>query len=80
MLGGAFDTVRAGDREEGYRHALAWSTSLGREDTRRTHMIGRIDYLFFRLSDGWVAATRRLDERFGSDHYPVLGSFAEAPR
>jgi endonuclease/exonuclease/phosphatase (EEP) superfamily protein YafD len=39
-------------------------------------MMGRLDYLFFRLADGWTASTERLDERFGSDHYPVIGTFS----
>ena len=39
-------------------------------------VMGRLDYLFFRLADGWRADARRLDERFGSDHYAVLGRFS----
>lgn len=73
VLGGDFNTVMGGDREDGYRHARAWSTSLRSEDRRRTHMMGRLDYLFFRLDDGWSASTQRLDRKFGSDHHPVLG-------
>ncbi len=73
VLGGDFNTVLGGDREDGYRHARAWSRSLRAEDRRRTHMLGRLDYLFFRLGDGWSATTRRLDRKFGSDHYPVIG-------
>ena len=76
VLGGDFNTVIGGDDEEGYRHARTWSTSLRGEDRRSTHMMGRLDYLFFRLSDGWHASTIRLDERFGSDHYPVIGTFS----
>jgi hypothetical protein len=79
VLGGDFNTVQGGDREEGYRHARAWSTSLAGEDRRRTHMMGRLDYLFFRLGGGWTAETRRLDDRFGSDHHPVLGTFRPDP-
>jgi endonuclease/exonuclease/phosphatase family metal-dependent hydrolase len=75
VLGGDFNTVRAGAREDAYHLARAWSTSLAREDARKTHMMGRLDYLFFKLDAGWTASTRRLDERFGSDHYPVLGTF-----
>ncbi len=75
VLGGDFNTVLRGDKEDGYRHARAWSNSLRREDRRRTHMMGRLDYLFFRLTDGWTASTRRLDRKFGSDHHPVLGRF-----
>lgn len=73
VLGGDFNTVLGGDSEDGYRHARAWSTSLRKEDRRRTHMMGRLDYLFFRLKDGWSASTERLDRKFGSDHHPVLG-------
>jgi endonuclease/exonuclease/phosphatase (EEP) superfamily protein YafD len=79
VLGGDFNTVQGGDREEGYRHARAWSTSLAAEDRRRTHMMGRLDYLFFRLAEGWTAETHRLDDRFGSDHHPVLGTFRRDP-
>jgi len=79
VLGGDFNTVTGGDREEGYRHARAWSKSLQREDARRTHLMGRLDYLFFRLSDGWIADTSRLTDRFGSDHHPVLGTFRWDP-
>jgi hypothetical protein len=75
VLGGDFNTVLGGDREDGYRHARAWSSSLRREDRRRTHLMGRLDYLFFRLADGWSASTERLDRRFGSDHHPVIGRF-----
>jgi endonuclease/exonuclease/phosphatase family metal-dependent hydrolase len=33
----------------------------------------RLDYMFFRLPDGWSARYERLSSRFGSDHYPQLG-------
>lgn len=75
VLGGDFNTVRAGAREDAYHLARAWSKSLAREDARDTHMMGRLDYLFFKLNSGWTASTMRLDERFGSDHYPVVGTF-----
>jgi endonuclease/exonuclease/phosphatase family metal-dependent hydrolase len=78
VLGGDFNTVRSGAREDAYHLARAWSHSLASEDSRNTHMMGRLDYLFFKLGSGWTASTRRLDERFGSDHYPVLGTIAPA--
>jgi len=76
VMGGDFNTVRGGDRESAYGLARQWSTGLASDDRRRTHLMGRLDYLFFRLADGWRADARRLDERFGSDHYPVLGRFS----
>ena len=77
VLGGDFNTVRSGAREQAYRLARAWAQGMGSEDHRDTHLMGRLDYLFFKVADGWSASTRRLDERFGSDHYPVLGAFAK---
>ncbi|HYE87970.1 MAG TPA: endonuclease/exonuclease/phosphatase family protein [Vicinamibacterales bacterium] len=76
VIGGDFNTVRSGDAEEAYRLIRRWSTSLAQEDRRDTHLMGRLDYVFFRAANGWVAQTRRLDERFGSDHYPVLATFS----
>ena len=76
VLGGDFNTVRGGAREDAYRLARKWSASLEHEDHRDTHMMGRLDYVFAKLEDGWKMKTRRLDERFGSDHYPVLASFS----
>jgi endonuclease/exonuclease/phosphatase family metal-dependent hydrolase len=36
--------------------------------------IGRtLDHLFFRTPAGWSVRYRRLPERYGSDHYPLLG-------
>jgi endonuclease/exonuclease/phosphatase family metal-dependent hydrolase len=78
VLAGDFNMVRGGAREEAYQHARAWSTSLRHEDRRRTHMMGRLDYLFFRSKSGWTASTRRIEERFGSDHHPILGIFTQS--
>lgn len=33
----------------------------------------RVDYLFFRLSGDMTASYRRLDDRMGSDHHPLIG-------
>jgi endonuclease/exonuclease/phosphatase family metal-dependent hydrolase len=33
----------------------------------------RLDYMLFRLPPGWSAGSRRIDDRFGSDHYPLIG-------
>lgn len=78
ILGGDFNTVRGGAGETAYRIAREWGTSLTTEDRRATHMMGRLDFLFFRLADGWTASTERIDDRFGSDHHPVLGTFARS--
>ena len=76
VLGGDFNTVRSGAGEDAYHLARAWSSALLTEDSRDTHLMGRLDYLFFRSDAGWTASAGRLDDRFGSDHYPVLGTFS----
>jgi endonuclease/exonuclease/phosphatase family metal-dependent hydrolase len=41
--------------------------------TYRAGVIRRqLDYVFFRLPDEWNADYRRLDDTYGSDHYPLL--------
>ena len=75
VLGGDFNIVKRGINEAAYQEARAWSTSLASENQRNTHAMGRIDHLFFRLDEGWSARTERVEKRFGSDHYPVLGTF-----
>jgi endonuclease/exonuclease/phosphatase family metal-dependent hydrolase len=34
----------------------------------------RLDHLFFRLADGWRARFGRADDRYDSDHYPLIGT------
>jgi endonuclease/exonuclease/phosphatase family metal-dependent hydrolase len=76
VLGGDFNTVKAGVDEPAYRHARAWGSSTVDEDRRPTHVLGRLDYLFFRLPEGWTGSTERVEEKFGSDHHPIVGRFA----
>jgi endonuclease/exonuclease/phosphatase family metal-dependent hydrolase len=75
VLGGDFNTVKAGIDEPAYREARAWGQSTGEEDRGATHRLGRLDYLFYRLPEGWSGSTMRLAEKFGSDHHPLLGRF-----
>jgi endonuclease/exonuclease/phosphatase family metal-dependent hydrolase len=42
-----------------------------------THAAGLLlDYLFFRAPSGWRASLVRADERYGSDHHPLIGTLA----
>ena len=34
----------------------------------------RLDHVFYRLPPGWRAQFRRAESRFGSDHYPLVGT------
>jgi endonuclease/exonuclease/phosphatase family metal-dependent hydrolase len=75
VLGGDFNTIQGGAEEDAYVYAREWSVSLAEEDSRTTHQMGRLDYLFFQLDPDWLARTARVDEKFGSDHHPVVGRF-----
>jgi endonuclease/exonuclease/phosphatase family metal-dependent hydrolase len=75
-LGGDFNTIQAGTDETAYEQARAWSSGFIREDRRLTHTLGKIDHLFFRLPPGRGVSTTRLNEKFGSDHYPVMGQIS----
>jgi len=78
VLGGDFNTIQGGVEEEAYTQARGWSRGLATEDPRSTHAMGRLDYLFVRLAPGWEAMTTRLDNKYGSDHHPVLARFRPA--
>jgi endonuclease/exonuclease/phosphatase family metal-dependent hydrolase len=50
-----------------------FDTPVGEDPRETLPRVGRIDYLLARLPSGWAMISRRLDNRYGSDHYPVLG-------
>jgi endonuclease/exonuclease/phosphatase family metal-dependent hydrolase len=63
-----------GYRDPAYLEFARSFPGTPRGDTRPTFGgLLRLDHLFFRLPDGWSGSHRRLDDRFGSDHHPVLG-------
>ena len=42
-----------------------------RDPTFRERLV--LDHVFFDLPEGWMARTRVIEDRYGSDHHPVLG-------
>src|SRR5262249_3220236 len=44
------------------------------EDRRPTFGPMRLDPLLFRLPDGWKTTTRRANQKYGSDHYPLVAT------
>jgi endonuclease/exonuclease/phosphatase family metal-dependent hydrolase len=74
VVGGDFNTW-LGQREDALDRMRAAFPAWHAEDRRAT-MRGwlRLDYLFARLSPGARAVHRRLDRRYGSDHYPVVAA------
>lgn len=84
-LGGDFNTWTRGAREAAYRLARERFPHPATPDPRPTHhfeiggRLRRSDHLLFALPEGWVAQCRRLDDAFGSDHYPLVGTL-DPPR
>lgn len=76
VLGGDFNTIQGGIEDDAYVQARAWSSSLRDENTRSTHYMGRLDFVFARLGARWTMRTQRIGEKYGSDHHPVLARFA----
>lgn len=74
VVGGDFNTWLGG-REDALDRLRAAFPSWPAEDRRAT-MRGwlRLDHLFARLPRGTGAVHRRLDHRYGSDHYPVVAA------
>jgi endonuclease/exonuclease/phosphatase (EEP) superfamily protein YafD len=74
VVGGDFNTFLPFEHTTDIMRS--WALGQGRDDTRATFGFGRrLDYLFFRLPSGWFGDTKRIDSRFGSDHYPLVGHF-----
>jgi endonuclease/exonuclease/phosphatase family metal-dependent hydrolase len=76
ILAGDFNTW-FGFADRAYREtarAFPQTTVLDRRATFRGLL--RLDHVFFRLHSGWRAEFRRAESRFGSDHYPLVGSLA----
>jgi endonuclease/exonuclease/phosphatase family metal-dependent hydrolase len=64
----------------------AWRALLARfpdtptdtpEPTFRDRLV--LDHLFFDLPDGWAATRAVVEDRYGSDHHPVLGVVRAGP-
>jgi endonuclease/exonuclease/phosphatase family metal-dependent hydrolase len=77
VLGADLNTWFQGDREPSVRIARVRFTEPERTPPEATHRLGflgnKLDYLLFQIPDGWSVETRRLEDRYGSDHHPLLG-------
>ena len=73
VLGGDLNTW-FGFRDSAYLAAARAFPQTQVSDQRATfHGLLRLDHLFFRLDEGWRAAFRRAEDRYDSDHYPLIG-------
>jgi endonuclease/exonuclease/phosphatase family metal-dependent hydrolase len=72
VVGGDFNAW-FGFRDAAYREiAHAGLRGAAGEDRRPTFGHLRLDHLLFRLPGGWRVTVRRADDRYGSDHYPLI--------
>ena len=74
ILGGDLNTW-FGFREPAYAAIARAFPDTHVTDRQPTFMgLLRLDHLFFRLPDGWRGTFRRAASRYGSDHYPLVGT------
>lgn len=72
VVGGDFNTW-FGFSDETYHAMTAVLTDASAGDRRRTFAgLFRLDHLFAKVPSGWSVQARRLDDRWGSDHFPLL--------
>jgi endonuclease/exonuclease/phosphatase family metal-dependent hydrolase len=78
LLAGDFNTWFSGANESaiGYVEQFFDRSPTGTEMTEppssHKHPKWQLDYMFFRLPENWQVTYRRIDNRYGSDHYPLL--------
>ena len=64
-----------GFRDRAYAEAARAFPATRVTDRRATFRgLLRLDHLFFRLQDGWSAEFHRAEDRYDSDHYPLVGT------
>jgi endonuclease/exonuclease/phosphatase family metal-dependent hydrolase len=74
ILAGDFNTW-FGFSDQAYIETARAFPQTRASDRRATfHGLLRLDHVFFRLAPGWRAEFRRAPSRFGSDHYPLVGT------
>jgi endonuclease/exonuclease/phosphatase family metal-dependent hydrolase len=74
VIGGDLNTW-FGPREGAWKEISRVFSSVRPATTQPTYAgpAMQLDHLFFRLPLGWTAHYRRLDDTYGSDHYPLAG-------
>ena len=74
VLAGDFNTW-SGFSDGAYQETARAFPGTRPTDRRPTFRGGlRLDHMFFRLPDGWTARAERGSSRYGSDHFPLIGT------
>jgi endonuclease/exonuclease/phosphatase family metal-dependent hydrolase len=71
VIGGDFNAW-FGFHDAAYRELAKHAPPSPGQDGRATFGPMRLDHLLFRLPSGWKTTVRRAEQRYGSDHYPLL--------
>jgi endonuclease/exonuclease/phosphatase family metal-dependent hydrolase len=71
IVGGDFNSW-FGYRDAAFKELAAVAPPAATDDRRATFGPMRLDHVLLRLPEGWRASVRRLDSRYGSDHYPLV--------
>lgn len=74
VLGADFNTWFGFSEKAYIETARAFPQTRVIDDRPTFRGLLRLDHIFYRLAPQWEAAFRRAEERFGSDHYPLLGT------
>jgi endonuclease/exonuclease/phosphatase family metal-dependent hydrolase len=73
VVGGDFNAW-FGFRDAAYRELAERMTKPTKEDRRATFGPLRLDHMLFRLPEGWRSELRRANDKYGSDHYPLVAT------
>lgn len=71
IIGGDFNAW-FGYRDAAYKTLVKLAQPAASEDQRATFGPLRLDHMLFRLPPGWSTSVKRADDRYGSDHYPLI--------
>jgi endonuclease/exonuclease/phosphatase family metal-dependent hydrolase len=72
VIGGDLNTW-FGAWDGAYREFARRFAAPSTTDHRPTFLLLRLDHFFQRLPAGWRFDVHRADDRYGSDHYPLIG-------
>jgi endonuclease/exonuclease/phosphatase family metal-dependent hydrolase len=73
VVGGDFNAW-FGFRDAAYRELAQTLSPAASVDRRATFGPLRLDHLLFRVPPEWRAGVKRADDKYGSDHYPLIAT------
>jgi len=73
VIGGDFNAW-FGYLDAAYRQLAHHAHGAQTEDRRPTFGPMRLDHILFRLPEGWTTTLRRANDKYGSDHYPLIAT------